>query len=61
MNIMQFFALLYFLVYIFLSIICIKSVYNMKEIDRNNFVKCILSLIIMIAIISGSLVILLVS
>ena len=61
MNIMQFFALLYFLVYIFLSIICIKSVYNMKEIDRNNFVKCILSLILMIAIISGSLVILLVS
>ena len=61
MNIMQFFSLLYFLVYIFLSIICIKSVYNMKEIDRNNFVKCILSLILMIAIISGSLVILLVS
>lgn len=61
MNIVQFFALLYFLIYAFLSIICIKSVYNMKEIDRNNFVKCILSLILLIAIISGSLVILLAS
>ena len=61
MNIIQFFALLYFLVYVLLSIICIKSVYDMKEVDRNNFVKCIFGTIIMIAIISGSLVILLAS
>lgn len=61
MNIIQFFALLYFLVYVLLSIICIKSVYDMKEVDRNNFVKFILSLILLIAIISGSLVILLAS
>lgn len=61
MNIIQFFALLYFLVYVLLSIICIKSVYDMKEVDRNNFVKYILGTVIMIAIISGSLVMLLAS